>query len=134
MSMYHAIGVMAGEIWKTLDANGEMSVAALKKALARPRPDQQVIQIEIDPEEMGTEWLRRATESNEPPSMPRPFSVERADVAAELPVGNTDREGNTELHQPRTEKAATELSPNAAELAQRGATETHPGVPDKPHE
>jgi hypothetical protein len=24
---------MAGQIWKTLDANGEMSVAALKKAL-----------------------------------------------------------------------------------------------------
>jgi hypothetical protein len=24
---------MAGEIWKTLNANGEMSVAALKKAL-----------------------------------------------------------------------------------------------------
>lgn len=33
MSMHYAIGVMAGEIWKTLDANGEMSVAALKKAL-----------------------------------------------------------------------------------------------------
>ena len=31
--MYHSIGVMAGQIWKTLDANGEMSVAALKKAL-----------------------------------------------------------------------------------------------------
>lgn len=32
--MLFEIGFMAGEIWKTLDAKGEMSVAALKKALA----------------------------------------------------------------------------------------------------
>jgi len=31
--MHYTIGVMAGQIWKTLNANGEMSVAALKKAL-----------------------------------------------------------------------------------------------------
>jgi hypothetical protein len=31
--MLYEIGFMAGEIFKTLDAKGEMSVAALKKAL-----------------------------------------------------------------------------------------------------
>jgi hypothetical protein len=89
----------------------------------------------IDPEELGTEWLRRATESSEPPSTPNPFSDERADVAAELPVGTIDWEGNTELHQPKaSEKPGTELSPNEAELAQRGATEGNPEAPHKPNE
>ena len=31
--MNHEIGFMAGEIWRTLRSKGEMSVAALKKAL-----------------------------------------------------------------------------------------------------
>ncbi len=31
--MNHEIGVLAGEIWKTLHSKGEMNVAALKKAL-----------------------------------------------------------------------------------------------------
>lgn len=89
----------------------------------------------IDPEEMGTEWLRRATESSEPPSAPNPFPDERADIAAELPVGTIDWEGNTELHQPEGgEKPATDLSPNDAELAQRGSTEANPEAPDKPNE
>jgi phenylpropionate dioxygenase-like ring-hydroxylating dioxygenase large terminal subunit len=89
----------------------------------------------IDPEEMGTEWLRRATESPEPASSPKPFLDERADVAAELPVGTIDWEGNTELHQPKpSEKPGTELSPNEAELAQRGATEGSPGGSHKPNE
>ena len=33
MAMNHDIGLVAGEIWKILDTKGEMSVAALKKAL-----------------------------------------------------------------------------------------------------
>jgi hypothetical protein len=89
----------------------------------------------VDPEEIGTEFLRRATESTELPSNPNPFLDERADLAAELPVGNIDSDGNTELHQPEpAERPATELSPNDAELAQRGAEETNPEAPDKPNE
>jgi hypothetical protein len=58
---------------------------------------------------------------------------ERADVAAELPVGSIDWDGNTELHQPEpAEKPASELSPNDAELAQRGAPD--PEAADKPNE
>ena len=32
-AMNHEIGLLAGEIWKTLHSKGEMNVAALKKAL-----------------------------------------------------------------------------------------------------
>jgi hypothetical protein len=89
----------------------------------------------IDPEEIGAEWLRRATQSTEPINSANPFSLEGADVAAELPVGSIDSEGNTELHQPQHEKKpGADLSPNEAELAQRGATETNPGAPNKPNE
>jgi hypothetical protein len=89
----------------------------------------------IDPEDIGTEWLRRATEAPEPASNPQPFSEEFADVAAELPVGSIDSEGNTELHLPARDRApGTELSPNETELAQRGATEAPHEDPKKPHE
>jgi hypothetical protein len=36
--MNYEIGLMAGRIWQTLSANGEMSVAALKKALSTREP------------------------------------------------------------------------------------------------
>jgi hypothetical protein len=89
----------------------------------------------MDPEEMGSEWLRRATESAEPPSTQSPFAEERTDVATELPVGSIDWDGHTELHQPDSpEKPATDLSPNDAELAQRKATEESTEAPDKPNE
>lgn len=89
----------------------------------------------IDPEEMGTEWLRRATETAEPlPSSPNPFTDEGADVAAELPVGLIDSEGNTELHQPERDQAAgAELSPNEAELVQREGPKTDAPKPNEPN-
>ena len=36
--MNQEIGILAGKIWHTLDAKGEMSVAALKKAVGSREP------------------------------------------------------------------------------------------------
>lgn len=36
--MNSEIGLMAGKIWQTLETKGEMSLAALKKALATKEP------------------------------------------------------------------------------------------------
>ena len=36
--MNEEIGLMAGKIWQALDAKGEMSVAALKKAIGTREP------------------------------------------------------------------------------------------------
>jgi hypothetical protein len=79
----------------------------------------------VDPEDIGTEYLRRATEA--PPIHPEEQFKEDetvADASVELPVGSVDADGNTELHQPdRPSNASVELSPNEEELAQRAATE-----------
>jgi hypothetical protein len=88
----------------------------------------------IDPEDIGTEWLRRATEA-EPVGKPRSFSEEFADVAPELPVGVIDSEGNTELHQPKREQPSrAEMSPNEAELVQREGAPTDPKEPNDRNE
>ena len=80
----------------------------------------------VDPEEMGSEWLRRATEA---PPIARPEVeppvVASGDTAEEIPVGSIDPEGNAELHP--AEKRSTgplDLSPNDDELAKRAAADT----------
>jgi hypothetical protein len=87
----------------------------------------------VDPESIGSEFLRRATES---PALDKPhesaFDVP-VDVAVELPVGRLDFGGNAELHGPaRERKAETDLSPNDEELLQRRSDEAA-GGPQKPH-
>jgi hypothetical protein len=75
----------------------------------------------VDPEDIGSEWLSRATEA--PASHPeQPSFSDDGDALEEVPVGNIDAGGNTELHHPkRPSKSAVDLSPNNEELAQRAA-------------
>jgi hypothetical protein len=99
----------------------------------------------VDPEELGAEWLQRAVEATprspqggtptDPASGSAPEQlVEPADVAAEIPVGSIDTQGNTELHEPAAPAGPlSELLPTDQELEQRRAAhEEHPG-PGKPH-
>ena len=90
----------------------------------------------VDPEEVGAEWLQRATESAAVDSVPGStpeVPVAPADIAAELPVGSVEG-GNTELHEPgRPPTPPAELSSTDEELEQRRkAHEEHP-APRKPH-
>ncbi len=90
----------------------------------------------VDPEEVGAEFLQRATEASvdstpgADPQLPADL-----DIAAELPVGSVDAEGTTELHPPvHPAGAPAELSPTEEELEQRRlAREEHAGS-GKPHE
>jgi hypothetical protein len=80
----------------------------------------------VDPEDMGTEWLRRATEAPpiSPPEAQSPVEVS-GDTAQEIPVGSIDPEGNTELHPAeKRSSAAIDLPPNDDELAKRASAET----------
>jgi hypothetical protein len=95
----------------------------------------------VDPESMGTEFLRRATEAYVPPgdSASLPVFDGSADVAAELPVGRIESDGSAELRTPERPNApATDLSPNNDELEQRRGAETkgksEQGDPSKPNE
>jgi len=83
----------------------------------------------VDPESLGSEFLRRATgsEPNRSDEAP-PFDEATPDVAPELPVGSVDAQGNTELHEPKEPNQRTvELLPNDEELARRAATEERKG-------
>jgi hypothetical protein len=101
----------------------------------------------VDPEDMGTEWLRRATEA--PPISPleaEPPVVASGDTAQEIPVGSIDPEGNAELHPAeKRSKEPVDLPPNDDELAKRAAADTdatasgtvarwEPGRTEKPNE
>jgi hypothetical protein len=80
----------------------------------------------VDPEDLGTEWLRRATEA--PPVTPleaEPPVVAFGDTAQEVPVGSIDPEGNAELHPAeKRSKGPVDLPPNDDELAKRAAADT----------
>jgi hypothetical protein len=84
----------------------------------------------VDPEDMGTEWLRRATEAP-PISQPEadPLVEASGDTAEEVLVGNIDQEGNTELH-PAEERSTTpvDLMPTDEELAGRAVVDTDPAA------
>lgn len=91
----------------------------------------------VDPEEVGTEWLQRATEAAAVDSVPgstaEPPAI--ADIAAELPVGTIDEGGNTELHGPgRPPTPPAELSPTDEELVQRRKAHEEHTDPGKRHE
>ena len=89
----------------------------------------------VDPEELGAEWLQRAIEATDPGSgSAAEPPAELTDIAAELPVGSIDTEGNTELHEPAAPAGPPSgLLPTDQELEQRRAAhEEHPG-PGKPH-
>jgi hypothetical protein len=101
----------------------------------------------VDPEDMGTEWLRRATEAPAVSSPEvEPLVEASGDTAQEIPVGSIDSEGNAELHP--AEKRSTgsiDLPPNDEELAKRASADTdapasgtvagfHPGRTGKPNE
>jgi hypothetical protein len=79
----------------------------------------------VDPESIGTEFLRRATEAPAPTNdrAEPPAFIEAVDIAVELPVGRTARDGSTELHAPEHAEPHVESSPNDEELAQRRAPE-----------
>jgi len=104
----------------------------------------------IDTEDIGTEWLRRATEAGGSQERSPDAVLEGTDqividmndstleesevplvvdVTEELPLGETDREGNTDFHPHTTElgsrirsrDALGALSPNEADLENRAA-------------
>ena len=84
----------------------------------------------VDPESIGAEFLRRATEADVPTgdSAQPPRFAEAVDMAVELPVGRIDGDGNTELHateEPRGPEP--ELSPNDEELSARHGAEPDRG-------
>jgi hypothetical protein len=101
----------------------------------------------VDPEDLGTEWLRRATEapSGSPPEAEPPVMAS-GDTAQEIPVGSIDPEGNAELHPAeKRSKGPVDLPPNDDELAKRATTDTDsaasgsvprwdPGHTEKPNE
>lgn len=98
----------------------------------------------LAPEDLGSEWLLRATEAGGPQERSPDDVLEGTQIvidmndnalaesevplviddAEELPLGEIDREGNTELHghsELVSRVRETELSPNEAELAARRA-------------
>jgi hypothetical protein len=84
----------------------------------------------VDPEDMGTEWLRRATEA---PQISQPEAgppvAASGDMAQEIPVGSIDSEGNAELHPAeKRSKEAIDLPPNDDELAKRASVDTDPAA------
>ena len=86
----------------------------------------------VDPESMGTEFLRRATESDvhSPDPASPPLFADVVDMAVELPVGSIDSDGSTELPAPgQTPGPEPELSPNDDELSARHDTERDRGGP-----
>ncbi|HEX6278132.1 MAG TPA: hypothetical protein VFZ53_34040 [Polyangiaceae bacterium] len=87
----------------------------------------------VDPESIGVEFLRRATESPSTEAPPPSLFDAPTDVAVELPVGRIDADGATELHEPRRGSGGSvELPPTEDELARRAA-EPEGGPPDKPN-
>jgi hypothetical protein len=87
----------------------------------------------VDPESIGTEFLRRATEAPSTEAPPPSLFDAPTDVAVELPVGRVDTDGATELHEPRRpSNESVDLSPTADDLVRRAA-EADGGPSDKPN-
>jgi hypothetical protein len=86
----------------------------------------------VDPESIGVEFLRRATESPSGDAPEPSFFDAPTDAAVELPVGQVDLDGATELHEPqRPSQGAVELPLTEEELARRAAEAE--GAPHKPN-